>query len=122
MGTHEPVCRRRGPVAETGGARRDRTADLLHAMQALSQLSYGPTGWKGAEFYRSRPHHASKLWALALARANRIESASPDSRNWPARRMIEFTIAGWSAWAPGLTDPRQWLEWAHAPRLPEVDG
>ncbi len=25
-----------------GGAMRDRTADLLHAMQALSQLSYGP--------------------------------------------------------------------------------
>src|SRR5213082_1782339 len=29
--------------AKAGGARRDRTADLLHAMQALSQLSYGPT-------------------------------------------------------------------------------
>ncbi len=28
---------------EHGGARRDRTADLLHAMQALSQLSYSPT-------------------------------------------------------------------------------
>ena len=28
---------------EIGGARRDRTVDLLHAMQALSQLSYGPT-------------------------------------------------------------------------------
>ena len=27
-----------------GGARRDRTADLLHAMQALSQLSYSPEG------------------------------------------------------------------------------
>src|SRR6266852_4157390 len=26
--------------AKAGGARRDRTADLLHAMQALSQLSY----------------------------------------------------------------------------------
>ena len=26
-----------------GGARRDRTVDLLHAMQALSQLSYSPT-------------------------------------------------------------------------------
>ena len=26
----------------TGGAKRDRTADLLHAMQALSQLSYSP--------------------------------------------------------------------------------
>src|SRR5579859_8001153 len=31
-----------------GGARRDRTADLLHAMQALSQLSYGPTGGREA--------------------------------------------------------------------------
>jgi hypothetical protein len=29
-------------AAKVGGARRDRTADLLHAMQALSQLSYGP--------------------------------------------------------------------------------
>jgi hypothetical protein len=27
---------------ESGGARRDRTADLLLAKQALSQLSYGP--------------------------------------------------------------------------------
>ncbi len=27
---------------EYGGARRDRTVDLLHAMQALSQLSYSP--------------------------------------------------------------------------------
>ena len=25
-----------------GGAKRNRTADLLHAMQALSQLSYSP--------------------------------------------------------------------------------
>ena len=30
-----------------GGATRDRTADLLHAMQALSQLSYSPTGGSG---------------------------------------------------------------------------
>ena len=29
-------------IKKLGGARRDRTADLLHAMQALSQLSYGP--------------------------------------------------------------------------------
>ena len=26
----------------SGGDKRDRTADLLHAMQALSQLSYSP--------------------------------------------------------------------------------
>ena len=30
-----------------GGARRDRTVDLLHAMQALSQLSYSPVSWTG---------------------------------------------------------------------------
>ena len=29
-------------LKEFGGAKRDRTADLLHAMQALSQLSYSP--------------------------------------------------------------------------------
>ena len=28
---------------QIGGGKRDRTADLLHAMQALSQLSYTPT-------------------------------------------------------------------------------
>ena len=32
---------RRG-FGESGGARRDRTADLLNAIQALSQLSYDP--------------------------------------------------------------------------------
>ncbi len=36
---------------KVGGASRDRTGDLLHAMQALSQLSYGPV--KGAVLYRS---------------------------------------------------------------------
>ncbi len=29
-------------VSKNGGARRDRTDDLLRARQALSQLSYGP--------------------------------------------------------------------------------
>jgi hypothetical protein len=29
-------------VLSDGGANRDRTDDLLHAMQALYQLSYGP--------------------------------------------------------------------------------
>jgi|GEM_PF-2168352 hypothetical protein len=31
-----------GLCVEIGGARRDRTVDLLRARQALSQLSYGP--------------------------------------------------------------------------------
>ena len=30
------------PYREIGGAKQDRTADLLRARQALSQLSYGP--------------------------------------------------------------------------------
>src|SRR5258706_3285906 len=34
-----------------GGGKRDRTADLLHAMQALSQLSYTPT--QGRELYHA---------------------------------------------------------------------
>jgi hypothetical protein len=39
IGLAEP---KQAKPAKAGGARRDRTADLLHAMQALSQLSYGP--------------------------------------------------------------------------------
>src|ERR1044071_6232435 len=38
-----------GTSKKRGGARRDRTVDLLHAMQALSQLSYSPT--RGARKY-----------------------------------------------------------------------
>jgi hypothetical protein len=33
-----------------GGGKRDRTADLLHAMQALSQLSYTPA--ENRELYK----------------------------------------------------------------------
>ena len=42
-------------ILKGGGARRDRTADLLHAMQALSQLSYGPTmtALSGVVFFES---------------------------------------------------------------------
>ena len=36
-------------LCESGGGKRDRTADLLHAMQALSQLSYTPV--EGCELY-----------------------------------------------------------------------
>src|SRR4051794_37538460 len=32
----------------SNGPKRDRTADLLRAKQALSQLSYGPVRWNGA--------------------------------------------------------------------------
>src|SRR5712692_8744896 len=48
--------------AKAGGARRDRTADLLHAMQALSQLSYGPLDWParlGRRAVAQNPEHSS---------------------------------------------------------------
>ena len=45
-----------------GGARRDRTADLLHAMQALSQLSYGPK--KGSMSLEIRPVNVKLQLAL----------------------------------------------------------
>ena len=36
-----------------GGGKRDRTADLLHAMQALSQLSYTPN--RAGDYIDARP-------------------------------------------------------------------
>src|SRR5690606_7177121 len=42
--------------SRNGGAKRDRTADLLRAKQALSQLSYGP-------IYRSAIFH-DNWWVL----------------------------------------------------------
>ena len=41
------------PHFRVGGGKRDRTADLLHAMQALSQLSYTPAVLK-CEHYSGR--------------------------------------------------------------------
>ncbi len=43
-GVHEKGQLKRCPFIrkKDGGARRNRTADLLNAIQALSQLSYGP--------------------------------------------------------------------------------
>jgi hypothetical protein len=41
---------------EIGGAKEDRTPDLLRARQALSQLSYSPNG----VFYQSTPQ---RWWA-----------------------------------------------------------
>lgn len=38
-----------------GGASRDRTDDLIHAMDALSQLSYSPVFTEGREDTRNRP-------------------------------------------------------------------
>jgi hypothetical protein len=44
---------------KVGGARRDRTDDLLLAKQALSQLSYGPVGRIGS-LVRRKPEARSQ--------------------------------------------------------------
>ena len=54
---------------EVGGARRNRTDDLLLAKQALSQLSYGPRAeWRmgSSEQASARPtvHHSPSLFAF----------------------------------------------------------
>ena len=50
-----------------GGASRDRTGDLLHAMQALSQLSYGPTAGKRAILaIRARKRQANPEPAMRI--------------------------------------------------------
>src|ERR1700719_2775494 len=54
---------------KSGGARRDRTADLLHAMQALSQLSYGPTWRRGT--LPERGHFVKKLKGLRAPDSSR---------------------------------------------------
>ena len=70
-------------TANRGGARRDRTADLLHAMQALSQLSYGPT--EGPRRYL-RPPTLSRTsgWPIAAAAAPARSARLQGTRLRPA--------------------------------------
>ena len=46
--------------AKAGGAERDRTADLVIANDALSQLSYGPFG--GGNYERRRAVSSAGFW------------------------------------------------------------
>src|SRR6266568_1113033 len=65
--------------AKRGGARRDRTADLLHAMQALSQLSYGPLTLSSAP------------WATHRETLNTVQGRSQVSSSPPTSPMISVT-------------------------------
>ena len=52
---------------ELGGAMRDRTADLLNANQALSQLSYSPGIYAYPQQSRNLPSTPKRLWARRAA-------------------------------------------------------
>jgi hypothetical protein len=76
-------------AAPSGGARRDRTDDLLLAKQALSQLSYGPSPVSYASRHLGRPAEPQ------LARGNR-----PPSSFGLRRGSLRLASAseGWWAW------------------------
>ena len=89
----EALCRSLVNLGRIGGARRNRTDDLLHAMQALSQLSYGPilesgAGWDPRRRWRNLgpvlPAIKRKLAAAPqLPGYARCQSSSP----FPPRTM-----------------------------------
>ena len=71
-----------------GGARRDRTADLLHAMQALSQLSYSP---KKARILRDAPRAVKTLSHPNFSPSRR---AAPRRGRCVAERVRALSAAG----------------------------
>ena len=65
----------------SGGGKRDRTADLLHAMQALSQLSYTPTQGRGL-YHRQGPSRRalmSERTSICLSPCFMCTTISPSS-------------------------------------------
>ena len=74
----------KGHAINSGGADRDRTDDLLHAMQALFQLSYGPSDNR---------------------RTKRQQSAGLASENLRQGGMAEFYVQSCSHSDPGAALP-----------------
>jgi hypothetical protein len=70
-----------------GGARRDRTVDLLHAMQALSQLSYSPNAHiinrvNGAHNMKPLKQCQRLIPFLALSAEKAAKSACQQHNKW----------------------------------------
>src|SRR6218665_1015331 len=73
---NEPMTNADELLTDSGGGNRDRTDDLLHAMQALSQLSYTPTQWQPTPMAhhpkcpppQSEPQIISRLSAVSQTR------------------------------------------------------
>ena len=86
------TCRMASAIRTSGGARRDRTDDLMLAKHALSQLSYGPIF---VSLKRRRRHpspwlprkHARRPFGLAALRAEEAK----------------LTGTQWSGGGPGRT-------------------
>ncbi len=77
----------------TGGARRDRTDDLMLAKHALSQLSYGPLA--------PTLRFSTKGPCLGLKRRRRHPSA------WLARHQARRPFGLWSVERVVMVEPRR---------------
>ena len=87
-----PLC-----GGSSSGASRARTGDLLHAMQALSQLSYSPTpvgGHCNAPAERGPPRSAPYPWRLDMAEPYRYDPREIEprwQRVWDDERTWEVS-------------------------------
>src|ERR1700761_5524422 len=77
--------------AKRGGARRDRTADLVIANDALSQLSYGP--FRGRLIAENRRRTVGPFKSAARSsQESGAEMLRRKRRNRPFSRMIRFPV------------------------------
>ena len=77
----------------SGGARRDRTDDLLLAKQALSQLSYGPDP-VGAGWLASRSSWQLARPAFAKATAGSLRCAARAKAGVPTQAALAAKVGG----------------------------
>jgi hypothetical protein len=98
------TCSLRTSRTPAGGARRDRTDDLLLAKQALSQLSYGPAGGQSTEDgAHKRVAPASVVCRVIMVGLGRFEL--PTSRLSSARsnQLSYKPVSGSSHQQSGIT-------------------
>src|SRR6202023_4269745 len=84
---HLVAAPREARRAKRGGARRDRTAALLHAMQALSQLSYGPLAF----MHDLADHAVDAPWATHRKSFTTDRRLSQVSSSPPTSPMMSVT-------------------------------
>src|SRR3982751_5154030 len=80
-------------IKPSGGARRDRTDDLMLAKHALSQLSYGPVtrrrmlgSWRPSSLHSASQTRVNAL--LELRRGSLHSSPGSPSRSWRSQRRL----------------------------------
>ena len=101
-------------IKPSGGARRDRTDDLMLAKHALSQLSYGPV--PEDECFKLNESHMHSIKVVGLGRlelpTSRLSSARSNQLSYKPQRSLSPTNdhlgAGQQlATQPGVTRPMQ---------------